>query len=82
MLAYRTKTGLPPKALEKQLGGPKQVAAALDTMHSLEESSPEVVSPGDLTLLRAWGKACAAAKQAGFLDLGEADGSYFEVQPV
>ena len=34
------------KALEKQLGGPEQVAAALDTMHSLEESPPEVVSPG------------------------------------
>lgn len=39
-------------ALEKQLGGPEQVAAALETMHSLEESPPQVVSPGDFTLLR------------------------------
>ena len=68
------------QALEKQLGGPEQVAAALDTMHSLEESPPEVVSPGDLTLLKAWGKASAAAKQAGFRDLGEGDGAYFEVR--
>ena len=64
------------KALEKQLGGPEQVAAALDTMNRLEES------PGDLTLLKAWGKASAAAKQAGFRDLGEGDGAYFEVRLV
>ena len=70
------------RALEKQLGGPEQVAAALDTMQSLEESPPEVVSPGDLTLLKAWGKASAAAKQAGFRDLGEGDGAYFEVRLV
>ena len=70
------------KPQEKQLGGPEQVAAALETMHSLEESPPEVVSPGDLTLLKAWGKASAAAKQAGFRDLGEGDGAYFEVRLV
>ncbi|MDR6768159.1 hypothetical protein J2W88_003461 [Acidovorax delafieldii] len=40
-------------ALKKQLGGPEQVAAALDTMHRLEESPPEVMSPDDLTLLKA-----------------------------
>ena len=28
------------RGLEKQLGGPEQVAAALDTMQSLEESPP------------------------------------------
>ena len=70
------------KALEKQLGGPEQVAAALDTMTNLEESPPEVVSPGDLTLLTAWGKASVAAKQAGFRDLGEGEGAYFEVRLV
>lgn len=58
------------------------MAAALDSMYSLEESPPEVVSPGDLTLLKAWGKASAAAKQAGFRDLGEAEGAYFEVRLV
>ena len=70
------------KALEKLLGGPEQVAAALDTMNNLEESPPEVVSPGDLALLKAWGKASAAAKQAGFRDFGEGDGAYFDVRVV
>jgi len=70
------------RALEKQLGGPEQVAAALDTMQSLEVSPPEVVSPGDLTLLKAWGKASVAARQAGFRDLGEGEGAYFEVRLV
>lgn len=41
------------------------MAAPLDTMHSLEESLPEVVSPGDLSLLKALGKASVAAKRAG-----------------
>ncbi|PJI97882.1 hypothetical protein CLU85_2682 [Acidovorax sp. 69] len=68
------------RELEKQLGGPEQVVAALDTLSSLEESPPEIVSPGDLSLLKHWGRANAAAKQAGFRDLGEADGAYFEVQ--
>ena len=34
------------RALEKQLGGPEQVAAALDTMLSLEESPPRGGVPG------------------------------------
>jgi len=68
------------KELEKQFGGPEQVATGLDTMSSLEDSPPEVVSPGDLTLLKHWGRASVAAKQAGFRDLGEADGAYFEVR--
>ena len=38
-----------------------------------------MVSLGDLPLLKAWGKASTAAKQAGFRDLGEGDGAYFEV---
>lgn len=68
------------RELEKQLGGPEQVAAALDTLSSLEESPPEVVSPGDLTLLKHWGRASVAARQAGFRDLGDAEGAYFEVR--
>lgn len=68
------------KELEKQLGGAEQVAAALATMNDLEQSPPDVVSPGDLTLLNAWGRASAAARQAGFRGLGEADGAFFEVQ--
>jgi hypothetical protein len=68
------------RELEKQLGGPAQVAAALDTMSSLEESPPEIVSAGDLALIKQWGKASVAARQAGFRDLGEGDGAYFEVR--
>lgn len=70
------------RELERQLGGPAQVAAALDTLSNLEESPPDVVSSGDLTLLRHWGRASAAAKQAGFRGLGEADGAYFDVRLV
>lgn len=70
------------KELEKQLGGAEQVAAALATMNDLEQSPPDVVTPGDLMLLNAWGRASAAARQAGFRGLGEADGSFFEVQLV
>jgi hypothetical protein len=70
------------RELEKQLGGSAQVVAALDTLSNLEDSPPEVVSPGDLALLRHWGRASVAAKQAGFRDLGEADGAYFEVRPA
>lgn len=70
------------KELTRQLGSPEQVAAALDTLHSLEESSPETVASSDLALLKAWGKAANAARQAGFRDLGEGEGAYFEVQLV
>jgi hypothetical protein len=65
--------------LERQLGGPEQVAAALDTMASLEESPPQRLLPGDLTLLKAWGKASVAARQAGFRGLAEARSAYFDV---
>ena len=70
------------KELIRQLGSPEQVAAALDTLHSLEESPPETVSSSDLALLKHWGKAANAAQQAGFRDLGEGEGAYFEVQLV
>ncbi|MBO9678437.1 MAG: hypothetical protein J7556_09370 [Acidovorax sp.] len=68
------------KELERQFGSPGQVAAALDTMHSLEESPPEVVSPSELALLKHWGKASTAARQAGFRDLGDTEAAYFDVQ--
>jgi hypothetical protein len=68
------------KALENALGGPEQVAAALDTMGDLEGASADEVSRADLELARRWAKACGAAQQAGFRDLGEADGMYFEVR--
>ncbi|BEU97237.1 hypothetical protein ACDW_29420 [Acidovorax sp. DW039] len=68
------------KALENALGGPEQVAAALDTMADLETADAEEISQADLALAARWTKACNAARQAGFRDLGEAEGMYFEVR--
>lgn len=68
------------KELERHLGGQEQVAAALDTMNSLEEAPPEQVGSADLLVIRLWSKASAAARQAAMRDLGEMDAAYFEVR--
>ena len=68
------------KALEQALGGPDEVAAALDTMSGLEGAADEDISQADLELAARWAKACTAARQAGFRDLGEAECMYFDVR--
>lgn len=68
--------------LERAFGSPDNVAAALDTMESLETSPPDVLSAGDLSLVKQWSKASAAARQAALREVGEADGCYFEVERV
>jgi hypothetical protein len=68
------------KTLEKALGGPEEVAAALAVVTDLESASGDEISQADLALAARWEKACSAARQAGFRDLGEADGMYFEVR--
>ncbi len=68
------------KALEQALGGAEQVAAALDALAALEGAAEADISKPDLDLAARWAKACKAAQQAGFRDLGEADGMYFEVR--
>lgn len=68
--------------LERAFGSPENVAAALDTMESLESSPPDVLSAGDLSLVKQWGKASAAARQAALREMGDADGCYFEVERV
>jgi len=70
------------RELTRQFGSPEQVAAALDTLHGLEEAAPDAVSPGELALVKQWGKATNAARQAGFRDLGDAQEAYFEVRLV
>ncbi|WP_460479350.1 hypothetical protein [Comamonas humi] len=70
------------RELTRQFGSPEQVAAALDTLQSLEDFPPESVSPSELALVKQWGKATNAARQAGFRDLGEVEEAYFEVQLV
>ena len=67
-------------SIVKSLGGPEQVAAALDTMGDLEGASADEISKADMELAARWAKACSAARQAGFRDLGEAEGMYFDVQ--
>lgn len=68
--------------LERVFGSPANVAAALDTMESLESSPPDVLSPGDLSLVKQWSKASAAARQAALRDVGDAEGCYFDVERV
>ena len=68
------------KALEQALGGPEEVAAALDTMSGLEGAADEDISQADLELAARWAKACTAARQEGFRDLGEAECMYFDVR--
>lgn len=68
------------RELERHLGSAEQVAAALDTLHSLEDAPPEQVSAAELSAIRLWSKASAAARQAAMRDLGDMDAAYFEVQ--
>ena len=68
------------KALEQALGGPEDVAAALDPMSGLEGDADEEISQAVLAPASRWAKACTAARQAGFRDLGEAECMYFDVR--
>jgi hypothetical protein len=68
------------KELVRHFGSCDQVAEALDTLLGLEDAPPEEITPTSLSLLQLWNKATNAARQAGFRDLGEAEGAYFEVQ--
>lgn len=70
------------RELERIFGGPEQVAAAIDTLEALEESPPAVLSAGDQTLVKAWGKASAAARQVALREVRDADGCYFDVDRV
>ena len=70
------------KELERAFGTPENVAAALDTMQALEASPPDVLSPGDLTLIKQWSKASASARLVALREVGDADGCYFEVDRI
>lgn len=70
------------RELERVFGTPENVAAALDTMESLEASPPDVLTDGDQRLVKQWAKASAAARQAALREVGEADGCYFDVDRV
>jgi len=49
-------------------------------MAGLEGAADEDISQADLELAARWAKACTAARQAGFRDLGEAECMYFDVR--
>lgn len=70
------------KELERVFGSAANVAAALDTMESLETFPPKVLSPGDLSLVKQWGKASAAARQAALQDIGDCEICHFEVERI
>ena len=70
------------KELERAFGTSDNVAAALDTMQALEASPPDVLSPGDLSLIKQWGKATASARQVALSEFGDADGCFFEVDRI
>ena len=68
------------QSLEQALGGPEEVAAALDTMSGLEVLPTKIFRKQTWSWQHAGPKACTAARQAGFRDLGEAECMYFDVR--
>ena len=70
------------RELERVFRGPGDVAMALRAIGSLEDAAPDEVTAEHLELLRQWNKASTAARQAGFRDLGDAEGAYFDVRIV
>lgn len=70
------------KELERAFGTADNVAAALETMQALEASPPDVLSPSDLSLIKQWGKASAAARLVALREVGDAEGCFFEVERV
>lgn len=70
------------RELERAFGTPENVAAALETMGALETSPPDELSPGDLLLIKRWGKASASARLVALREVGDAEGCYFEVDRI
>ena len=66
------------RELERALGGPEQVAAALDAIHSLEGADD--ISAADKALAERWQKAVLNARDRALAQIGEAEDAYFEVR--
>lgn len=69
------------RTLARQLGGEPQVAHALRTIESLEDTPPEEITEEVKAIYHRWMKAARAAAEAGMQGLGGEDGCYFEVRP-
>ena len=68
------------RVLERQLGGPAEVAEALALIEDLQEAGPEEVSDQARQLYARWMKAARLAAEAGMQGLGESEGSFFEIR--
>lgn len=68
------------RVLERQCGGPDGVVSVLRTLHHLEDSSPEALSPDELAHVKLWAKAAGAARTAAYQGLGESETAYFDVR--
>lgn len=66
------------RELERALGGPDQVAAALDSIYSLEGA--DVITAADKKLAERWQRASTVARDRALAQIGEVEEAYFEVR--
>lgn len=66
------------RELERALGGPEQVAAALDAVLSLEGA--DIITAADKGLAERWQKASAMARDRALAQIGEVEEAYFDVR--
>jgi len=66
------------RELERALGGPEQVATALDAVLSLEGA--DMISAADKAMAERWQKASGTARDRALSQIGEAEEAYFEVR--
>jgi hypothetical protein len=66
------------RALDKALG--EGAGRALKAFENASDSSADQLNKEEFALAIAWADAYTAAKTAGFRDLGEANGAFFEVR--
>lgn len=66
------------RELERALGGPEQVAAALDVVLSLEGA--DMITAADKAMAEKWQKASGTARERALSPIGEVEEAYFEVR--
>ncbi|WP_312305594.1 hypothetical protein [Pulveribacter sp.] len=66
------------RELERALGGPEQVATALDAVLSLEGA--DMISAADKAMAERWQKAAGTARDRALSQIGEVEEAYFEVR--
>lgn len=66
------------RELERALGGPEEVATALDAVLSLEGA--DMISTADKAMAERWQKASGTARDRALSQIGEAEEAYFEVR--